>query len=103
MNFGHWLRLEAAGSLPAGPGVLQVRRERGLVDYPRGKSAMVHYAAADDLRAAALALAAAHPDARLLCRCNRDPVADPGAAAARLIADFTDRFGAAPYVTATTR
>lgn len=57
---------------------------------------MVHYAAADDLRAAAAAIAAAHPDADWLCRCNREPVGDPRAAAAWLIADFVDRFGAAP-------
>ena len=95
MNFGPWSRLDAA-SLPAGPGVLQVRREHGLVEYPRGKSAMVHYAAVEDLRAAALALAAANPDAVWLVRCNREPVADPRAAAERLIAEFSERFGAPP-------
>jgi len=95
MNFGPWSALRDA-CLPAGPGVLQVRRERGLVVYPRGKSAMVHYAAAADLRAAARAIAAAHPGAAWLVRCNREPVADPEAAAARLIAEFVARFGAAP-------
>ena len=64
---------------------------------------MVHYAAADALRAAAVALAAAHRDARLLVRCNRDPVADPRAAAERLIAEFCERFGAAPDLTAPVR
>lgn len=95
MNFGPWSPLHAA-SLPAGPGVLQVRREHGLVVYPRGKSAMVHYAAAADLQAAARALAAANPEAAWLVRCNRDPVADPRAAVERLIAEFGERFGAPP-------
>jgi hypothetical protein len=95
MNFGPWSPLHAA-QLPSGPGVLQVRREHGLVVYPRGKSAMVHYAAAEDLRAAAAALAAAHPDAAWLVRCNRAPVVDPEAAATRLIAEFVERFGAPP-------
>jgi hypothetical protein len=95
MNFGPWSPLHAA-ALPPEPGVLQVRRAHGLVVYPRGKSAMVHYAAAEDLRAAVLVLAAAHPDAAWLVRCNREPVSDPRAAAERLIAEFAERFGAAP-------
>ncbi|MBA3550525.1 MAG: hypothetical protein H0T76_28960 [Nannocystis sp.] len=95
MNFGPWSPLHAA-QLPSGPGVLQVRREHGLVGYPRGKSAMVLYAAAEDLQAAALAIAAAHPDEAWLVRCNREPVVDPEAAAARLIAEFNERFGAPP-------
>lgn len=99
MEFGRWYPLTAADAhAPAGPGVLQVRVRTGLVDYPRGKSAMVHYQAAADCRAAARALAAAHPDADWLCRHLVD-LADPAAAptiAARLIRDFTARFGRAP-------
>lgn len=57
---------------------------------------MVLYLAADDLRAAVAALAAAHPDRAWLCRCNRVTVADPPAELAKLLADFVDRFGAAP-------
>ena len=53
---------------PPSEGVLQLRVARGLLDYPRGKSAMVHYAHAADLRAAARALAAAHAGDDLLCR-----------------------------------
>lgn len=53
MEFGQWYPLTAAEAhAPAGPGVL-VRVRTGLVEYPRGKSAMVHYQAADDVRAAA--------------------------------------------------
>lgn len=99
MEFGRWYPLgDAATHAPAGPGVLQVRVRTGLVDYPRGKSAMVHYAATDDVRATAQALAAAHPGADWLCRHLID-LADPAAApaiAARLIRDFAARFGRAP-------
>ncbi len=92
MNFGPWSPLHAA-SLPPGPGVLQVRREHGLVVYPRGKSAMVCYAAAEDLQAAARALAAAHPEAAWLVRCNREPVADPQdrMERVRLLADLPEK------------
>lgn len=82
--------------MPDTPGILQVRQETGLVVYPRGKSAMILYAAADDLRGACERLAAEHPGAAWLVRCNRDPVGDPGVEAERLIADFVARFGAAP-------
>lgn len=40
--------MEAA---PALQGMVQVKIARGLVEYPRGKSAMVRYAACSDLRA----------------------------------------------------
>lgn len=82
--------------MPAGPGVLQVRREIGLVEYPRGKSAMILYAAADDLRGACERLAAEHPGAAWLVRWNRDAVDDPAGEVARLISDFVARFGVAP-------
>jgi len=85
---------------PVAPGVLQVRREVGLVDYPRGKSAMILYAAADDLRGACERLAAQYPGMAWLVRWNRDPVEDPvedpAGAVDRLIAEFVERFGAAP-------
>ena len=97
VQFGPWQRLRA-DLFPAAPGVLQLRREHGLVEYPRGRSAMILYLAAADLRAAVADLAAAHPDRPWLCRCNRVPVADPPAALARLLADFVDRFGAPPQI-----
>lgn len=99
MQFGRWYPLaQAAAHAPAAPGVFQVRTRTGLVDYPRGKSAMVHYAAADDVRAAATAYARAHPHADWLCR-HLEDLDDPreaGAVAARLVHDFTIRFGRAP-------
>ncbi|MBK8259792.1 MAG: hypothetical protein IPK80_00390 [Nannocystis sp.] len=95
MNFGAWVRLDEA-EFPAAGGVLQARLEEGLVVYPRGKSAMVYYAGARDLGAAARALAAANPGARWLVRVSREPVMEPEEAAARLIAGFVERFGAAP-------
>lgn len=97
MRFGPWHRLhEAAAAAPQAAGVLQVRLETGLVVYPRGKSAMILYAAADDLRAACSRLAAEHPHAAWLCRFDRGSAGEPRAAAEALIADFVDRFGQAP-------
>lgn len=99
MKFGAWHPLvEAAVQLPAGPGVLQVRLARGLVRYPRGKSAMIRYAGADDVRLLAAELAAAHPGAPWLCRASEGDCADPAAAAARLLAEFDERFGACPFI-----
>lgn len=102
MSFGRWYPLdEAAAHAPSGPGVLQMRLARGLIDYPTGKSAMIHYAAADDLREAAAELARAHPGREWLCRFAD---ADPGDGAARaadvmlteLVTSFRRRFGAPP-------
>lgn len=96
-SFGRWYPLAvAAEHAPARPGVLQLRVATGLVDYPRGKSAMVHYAAAADLRAAAVALAAAHADVDWWCRHTDGPVDDPPALLATLLRLFTDRFGRPP-------
>lgn len=99
MRFGAWHPLEAAAErLPARAGVLQVRLVSGLVRYPRGKSAMVRYAGADDVRRLAAELAAAHPGAPWLCRASEGECADAAAAAARMIAEFEERFGAGPFI-----
>lgn len=103
MRFGSWYPLaEAARNAPEAPGVFQVRVAEGLVDYPRGKSAMIHYAAALDVRAAAADFAAHHPDAPWWCRHTIEPEAlaadEAEALAARLLRDFTARFGCAPGI-----
>jgi hypothetical protein len=90
------VRLADEAALPGMAGVLQVRREVGLVVYPRGKSAMILYAGVEDVRAACRRIAAEHPGRAWLCRWNRDPVEDVAGAVARLIAEFVQRFGAAP-------
>lgn len=99
MKFGAWHRLnDAPERLPPRAGVLQVRLERGLVRYPRGKSAMIRYAGAADVRRLAAELAAASPGAPWLCRVSEGDCPDPEAAAARLIAEFHERFGACPFI-----
>lgn len=98
MRFGPWYRLMEAGDLaPAEEGVLQVRLPTGLLDYPRGKSAMVAYRHARDVRAAAQALAVAHPG-DLLCRhlIEIDEATDLAAFCAKLRGEFVRRFGRAP-------
>lgn len=99
MKFGAWHPLAAAADhVPAGPGVLQVRVCEGLVRYPRGKSAMIFYAGAAEVRALASALARTHAGAPWLCRASVGPCADPAAAAARLLAEFSERFGECPKI-----
>ena len=96
MRFCPWYPLaEAAAHAPAAEGVLQLRVAEGLIDYPRGKSAMIHYEHAADVRAAALT----HEAAGVLCRHLElepgDPV-DYAAIYAKLLHEFIRRFGAAP-------
>lgn len=105
MTFGPWHPIEAAAAAaPPLPGVLQARAA-GIVDYPRGKSAMLLYdhggtasldahvrgAGADRLRAA-------QAQGATLVRFgpSRDPAADHD----RLLRTFTERFGAPPLVNA---
>jgi hypothetical protein len=99
VRFGRWYPLaEAATHAPAEAGVLQLRVAEGLVDYPSGKSAMVHYAHVPDVRAAALALAAQHATRTLWCR-HLEPEGeqvDLAAFHAKLVSEFVRRFGRAP-------
>ena len=101
MRFGRWHRLEhAAAEAPAGPGVFQIKVAQGLIDYPTGKSAMIRYGAARDLRAAVVELARAHPGRDWMCRFSEEmsarEAADPDAIVAELEAAFRRRFGAPP-------
>jgi hypothetical protein len=99
VRFCRWYPLaDAAGHAPAAPGVLQVRVAEGLIDYPAGRSAMVHYEHATDVRDRALALAAAYPGRALWCR-HLDPegeTVDLEAFHARVLGEFVRRFGTAP-------
>lgn len=99
MRFGPWYVLADAGDhTPAAENVVQVRLAQGLLDYPRGKSAMVWYAHARDARAAALALAGARPGENLVCRhlIEIEPDTDLGTFCAKLREDFVRRFGTRP-------
>jgi hypothetical protein len=107
MRFVPWYPLaEAARRAPATPGVFQVRVRTGLVDYPRGKSAMLHYGAGRDVRAAAAAFAAAcarsHPEGDWLCRhaveLSAWELEHPEAACELLVERFRARFGAPPTI-----
>ena len=99
MRFGPWYALATAGDhTPAGENVLQLRRASGLVDYPRGKSAMVWYGHTPDGRATARALARAHAGEELVCRhlIEIDAATDLAAFCAKLRSEFVRRFGSAP-------
>lgn len=99
MRFCPWYPLaEAAAHAPAGAGVLQIRLATGLVDYPAGKSAMVHYELAADCRACAIALAARFAGRDLLCRHLEPGDSEPATIHAKVRADFVRRFGAPPAI-----
>jgi hypothetical protein len=99
VRFCPWYPLaDAAGYAPAGEAVIQVRQAEGLLDYPTGKSAMVHYEHAADARAAAAALASVHP-VGFLCRhleIEGDDHVDLAAFHAKVREEFVRRFGAPP-------
>jgi hypothetical protein len=99
VRFGPWYPLaEAAAHAPAAEGVLQLRLADGVLDYPRGKSAMVHYAHAADIRAAAVAFAAGYTGPALVCR-HLDPegeAVDLAAFHAKVLGEFVNRFGSSP-------
>jgi len=100
MRFCPWYPLaDAAAHAPAAEGVLQLRLAEGLLDYPTGKSAMVHYEHAADVRASATALAIAHPSPVLWCRhleIEGPERVDLAAFHAKVRDEFVRRFGSPP-------
>jgi hypothetical protein len=99
VRFGEWYSLSSAGDLaPAGAGVFQVRLAHGLIDYPRGKSAMVWYEHAEDVRAAVTAFAARQTGRDLVCRhlIEVSEGVDLAEFCAKLRGEFVRRFGRAP-------
>lgn len=97
-RFTPWYAAAAIPSeAPAEPGMFQVRTAELLV-YPCGRSAMVHYAAAADLRAAMQAWAQAHAEhAGLRFRhCAELGAQTPAQFLAKLEGRFIERFGCAP-------
>ena len=100
MRFCPWYPLaDAAAHAPAAEGVLQVRVAEGLLDYPTGKSAMVHYEHAQDVRAAATILAEQHAGEGLLCRhleIEPGDAVDLAAFHAKVREEFVRRFGTSP-------
>ena len=100
MRFCPWYPLVEAGRhAPAAEGVLQLRLADGLLDYPRGKSAMVHYEHASDVRAIATALAKRHANEALLCRhleIEPGEAVDLAAFHAKVRQEFIRRFGSQP-------
>ncbi len=106
MQFCPWYPLpNAAVHAPASPGVWQVRLAKGLREFPGGKSAMVAYGYADDVAAAVAAFSTQYQAQTPLWVCrhligNDDiplpPAPELAAFCAKLVAQFTARFGAEP-------
>jgi hypothetical protein len=96
MRFTSWYPAEQiAERAPADAGVFQVRAEQ-LREYPTGRSAMVHYGCADDLRETMLAWARTHGFAGARYR-HADALARPAKdALAILLERFESRFGSPP-------
>ena len=87
MRFCPWYPVsEIAERTPARPGVFQLKIATGLIEYPRGKSAMVGYGGGPDVRAATLG---ARPEEAWMCR--HLETADAASARA-LLAELTERF-----------
>ncbi len=100
MKFGEWYPLSTSGDrAPAGEGVLQLRLATGLLDYPRGKSAMVWYEHSRDVKTAAGALGVRFANKGLVCRhlIEVDAGVDLAAFCAKLREDFERRFGMVPH------
>ncbi len=94
-DFVHWYSLQDAGKhAPLGPGVFQIRIPHGLLTYPSGKSAMVHYALAKDLRGEIARVAAAHSELDFLCRHQSSE--EPAVLLEFVQTQFVSRFGTAP-------
>jgi hypothetical protein len=101
MRFVPWYPLsEASAHAPSTPGLFQVRIASGLIDYPTGKSAMIHYGAARDVRRAVIEFAARHPERDWLCRHSAEMTAGeierPESTLDNLLLQFQRRFGAPP-------
>lgn len=101
-RFCPWYPLAgSAERAPALPGVYQIKRSGQLLDYPRGKSAMLRYGHGPELATALAALVpqlADHPDAeRFLCRHQITADAHAAEALYRTVVDqFEARFGTPP-------
>lgn len=101
MTFGRWYALaEAAAHAPGQPGIFQIRVAKGLLDYPRGKSAMLYYGWADDLGARVTAFAHSHPGADWLCRhtieMTKHEADNLHQTFEQLVSQFERRFGTPP-------
>lgn len=104
--FGRWYPLPAfAAHLEPGLGVFQVKLAHGLIDYPGGKSAMIHYGYGASLRDEVASLVAAQqaagaPLQAWMCRHTIEfsggHVMEAQGLYERLLAQFVSRFGSEP-------
>ncbi|MBK9072638.1 MAG: hypothetical protein IPL79_16810 [Myxococcales bacterium] len=104
--FGRWYPLAAfAEHIEAGVGVFQVKLAKGLIDYPKGKSAMIHYGYGASLRDEVGSLVAVKQTAggqvdAWMCRHTIEfpsgRVMEAQHLYERLLAQFVSRFGSEP-------
>lgn len=97
LRFTPWYPLvDAEASVPAEAGVFQVRAS-GLLAYPTGRSAMIHYGSGPNLRDAVRAFVAGHGAHDWLCRhVTGLGSRSPEAHCERLLGRFRSRFGSEP-------
>jgi len=99
LAFGRWTPLlEAKTGAPTSPGVFQVKIVDGLLDYPSGKSAMIHYDVGSNLREAIAAFADGHPPNDWVVRHVELAFDDATFLAKRLVDAFETRFGEKPRI-----
>lgn len=97
-RFSAWSSFETTPAEGA-PGVVQLKCEGELLQYPQGRSAMLYYGAGADLAALtrqAAERARAWPAEQLRWRTLKLPLADAEATLADLLTRFIARFGAPP-------
>jgi hypothetical protein len=93
-GFSRWQTIDACDE--RGAGVFQIKIERGLVEYPRGKSAMIYYGAGPNVREAVQAVASrlAEQFGPIVCRSLASDQFEEELA--HHLQRFTDQFGAPP-------
>ncbi|MBL4636761.1 MAG: hypothetical protein JKY56_23120 [Kofleriaceae bacterium] len=93
-TFVHWYLLAESQMVPATSGMFQIRVESGLIDYPKGKSAMVYYGCAENMQLEIVKIAAQREAENFLCR--HQSTGEPAVLLERMRNRFRERFGVFP-------
>ncbi len=96
-SFGHWFPLaNALESAPPSSGVFQIKIPVGLISYPTGKSAMIYYAASENLQKDLGEFARQHVGREWRARYMELPTELANALLETILEAFESRFGEKP-------